>query len=74
VLEFSFPRRLAGIAALSKHLSTDSFAAEVGRLPADIQILVSHCKPGCGDDIRAEMRGIGRRNVAFLEQGREYRF
>jgi len=74
VLEFSFPRRLAGIAALSKHLSTDSFAREVRRLPAGVQILVSHCKPGCEDDIREEMREVGPRNVAFLEQGREYRF
>lgn len=74
VLESSFPRRMAGIAALSRHLCTDSFVAEVRNLPADVTILVTHYKPGCEDDIRAEISEFGQRNVEFLEQDREYRF
>ena len=73
-LEVSFPARLAEIASLSKHLSTHSFAKEVGDIPEDITVLVSHLKPEYAEEIRREMDGFGLKNVSILEQGREYRF
>ena len=74
ILEASFPRRLDRIAGLSRHLSTDSFAREVARIPSDVQVLVSHLKPDCADEIEAEIRRLGRKNVSLLDQGREYLF
>lgn len=74
ILEASFPRRLSRIANLSKHLSTSTFAAEAARIPPEIQILVSHLKPDCADEIAEEIRALGMRNVALLEQDREYVF
>jgi ribonuclease BN (tRNA processing enzyme) len=74
ILEASFPERLARIAELSKHLSTVSFAEEAARIPAEIQILVSHLKPDCAEEIAGEIRTLGMRNVELLEQGREYVF
>lgn len=74
ILEASFPRRLSLIADLSKHLSTPTFAAEAARIPSKTQVLVSHLKPDCADEIAGEIRALGMRNVALLEQGREYVF
>jgi ribonuclease BN (tRNA processing enzyme) len=74
VLECSFPRGLATIAALSKHLSTDAFALEAKAVPADVRLLVTHLKPGCEEAVRAELLGLGLKNLSFLEQDREYDF
>ena len=74
ILEASFPKRLDRIAGLSRHLSTDSFAREVARIPPDVPVLVSHLKPDCAEEIEEEIRRIGRKNVSLLEQGREYLF
>ncbi|MEW6440964.1 MAG: 3',5'-cyclic-nucleotide phosphodiesterase [bacterium] len=74
ILEASFPRRLARIAELSRHLSTDSFAREAARIPSDVPLLVCHLKPDCVQEITGEVRGLGMKNVSFLEQDREYLF
>lgn len=74
ILEASFPRRLARIADLSRHLSTESFGRQASCIPPDVQILVSHLKPDCAVEIAEEIRGLGLSNVSLLEQGREYQF
>lgn len=74
-LEASFPRESAGVARRSMHLCTDSFGAEVREhVPGDVQVLVSHVKPGFAARIAREIERLGLPNVSLLEQGRAYRF
>ncbi len=74
VLEVSFPKRMAEIATLSKHISTESFIREIERIPQHVEVLVSHVKPAYVDEIRQEILSLGLKNVSFLEQEKEYRF
>ncbi len=75
VLEASFPREGEAVADKSTHLSTSSFAREVkNHIPGDVQVLVSHIKPGFAERIRREIEDLALPNVSLLEQGREYQF
>lgn len=74
VLETSFPRRMARIAQLSQHLSTDSFVRASAIVPPGVELLVSHLKPEYADEIREEILGLGRQGLSLLEQDRVYRF
>jgi len=75
ILEASFPRQGARVAERSMHLSTESFGREVrNHIPRDVQVLVSHVKPGYDAVIRREIERLALPNVSLLEQGREYRF
>jgi len=73
-LEASFPAREASVAALSKHLSTASFAVEAARIPRETAIFVYHMKPEFAEEIRGEIAALGMANVGILEQDEEYVF
>jgi len=73
ILELSYPKRLANVAARSKHLSIDSFAKVADAVPEGVCILVSHMKPGYVHDIEKEIQALGLKNVSLLEQDKEYR-
>lgn len=73
ILEASFPNRLKQIAALSRHLTTASFAQEVKKLPEKVRVLASHMKPDCLGEIQIELAEYDLKNVTLIEQGATYR-
>jgi len=72
IIEASFPDRMRDIAVSSRHLTTSAFAAEKVKLPENVQVLVTHAKPSCYEEIRKEIADLGLENVSMLEQGKTY--
>jgi len=73
-LEVSFPRRLAALAELTGHLSTDTFAAEVTKLPRDLRWIVVHRKARYADEIAREIAELGLARVELVRPGHVYEF
>ena len=62
-LEASFPARLAGLATLTKHLTTADFLAAAARLTVPVYPI--HVKPRHAPEVVAELRSAGRSNVVL---------
>jgi cAMP phosphodiesterase len=73
-LEVSFPRRLAGLASVTGHLTADSFATEVRKLPRRVRWIVVHRKARYADEIAAEVDRLGLDNVELVRPGVGYEF
>ncbi len=69
-LECSFPRRMKDVATASKHLTTAEFAEAVALLPPALPVYAVHIKPRHWDEIVAEVRALGRKNVQIGDPGR----
>ena len=69
-LECSFPRRLKDLAIASQHLTVADFAAAVALLPPSLPVFAIHIKPRYWDEIGAEVRSLGLKNVQIGEPGR----
>jgi cAMP phosphodiesterase len=68
-LECSFPRELAAFATRCGHLSPDTFAAEVARLPAGVRTMVVHRKAAHAGVIAAELAASGIPGVEMVTPG-----
>lgn len=68
-LECSFPNRLAGLADVTDHLTTEQFLAAVRRLPPGVRGYAVHVKPRHWDEVTAELLAGGLPNVAVGEPG-----
>ena len=58
-LECSFPRRMAELAAVSRHLTTDQFADAAHSFPPGVSVRPIHIKPRYFDEIAAELKELG---------------
>lgn len=73
-LEVSFPRRLAGLAAVTGHLSTETFPAELAKLGRDVRWIVVHRKARYAAEIAAELAELGLPRVELVRPGAVYEF
>ena len=71
-LEVSFPRHLADLAAVTGHLSPDTFAREVAKLDRRVRWIVVHRKARYAAAIAAEVTALGLENVEFVRPGEIY--
>ncbi len=76
IVDTSFPNSLDGIAMLSGHftpgqLHQDLTKAKVGN---DVPIYIYHVKPVHKKKVISELRGLGRKNVKILVEGKTYKF
>jgi ribonuclease BN (tRNA processing enzyme) len=71
-LEASFPDELADLAKQSGHLTPRQFATEFEKLGRpDLPVYAYHMKPRYREQLRAQLKGLGIRNLAVLEEGEE---
>lgn len=73
-LELSFPRSMAALAKETGHLSPDTFAAEVRKLPTDVRWIVVHRKARFADEIAADLAALGLPRVELVRPGHVYEF
>lgn len=73
-LEAAFPKELADLAHVSKHLTTDGFAHEVKKINEGPRLFAVHLKPRFQAQIRAELHALGLPNFEVAEPGKLYRF
>jgi ribonuclease BN (tRNA processing enzyme) len=73
-IDTSFDNSLQQIADVSFHLTPQTLEAELRKLKRKVPVLLHHLKPPCIEKIHEEVRRLGNPDIAFLEQGREYRF
>jgi len=71
-LEVSFPNSLAGLAEVSGHHCTASFAAEIAKFGLPVRWIVVHRKPRYADEIAAEIAALGRPDVELVQPGMVY--
>ncbi|MBR9813902.1 3',5'-cyclic-nucleotide phosphodiesterase, partial [bacterium] len=70
IVDVSFPSPDFERATASKHYTVGSLAADLPKLKHDAEILISHNKPGCEEEIRAEApKLLANWNYRFLERG-----
>lgn len=70
IVDVSFPSHDIERATASKHYTVGSLAADLPKLRHEVEILISHNKPGCEDEIRAEAPELLKGwNYRFLERG-----
>jgi len=73
IVETSFPNDLQELANVSGHLTPQTLDTELRKLKRDVPVLLYGAKPRHLARIRAEVRALRRRRVAFLVQGKTYR-
>ncbi len=71
-LEVSFPNSLAGLADVSGHHCTASFATEIAKLERPVRWIVVHRKPRYADVIAAEIAALGQADVELVQPGMVY--
>ena len=71
-LEASFPNSLADLATITGHLSTATFAAEIGKLPRQVRWIVVHRKARYAAQIAKEIENLGLANVELVRPGHVY--
>lgn len=71
-LEASFPASQAGLATLTGHLSTATFAAEVKKLSSQVRWIIVHRKARFAAEIAREIEAMQIPNVEFVCPGMVY--
>jgi hypothetical protein len=74
ILECAFPNRLAGLAAVARHMTPELIGRELDKIPADVPVLIFHVKPQFHDEIGEELSVVGGARITMLEQDRTYVF
>lgn len=73
-LEACFPNSLAGLAAVSLHLTADMFAREVAKMPTGIRVVAVHIKVRYREQVISELRSLQLPNLEIAECEKEYDF
>ncbi len=68
-LEASFPNRMKEFAVLTGHLTPEMVGEEVAGLPEDVDVIVTHLKPGFETEMAREVGDLGRRGVRCCRDG-----
>ncbi len=74
ITETSFPNELQDLANVSGHMTPQTLDLELRKLKRDVPVYLYGCKPRHLARIRKQVRGLRRRRLFFLTQGRTYRF
>jgi ribonuclease BN (tRNA processing enzyme) len=74
IVETSFPNELQDLANVSGHLTPQTLHMELRKLKRDVAVYLYGAKPRHLARIRAQVRALPRRRVAFLMQGKTYKF
>ncbi len=74
ITETSFPDEEQALADVSGHLTPRGLARELEKLKPEVPVYLYGAKPRFLGAIRRQVRGLRRRNLRFLVQGRTYRF
>jgi ribonuclease BN (tRNA processing enzyme) len=73
IVEVSFPNKMEALANKTGHLTARLLAGELEKMKNfQGRIFVTHPKPQYIDLIRKEIRGIGRRRIEMLKDGKVY--
>lgn len=73
-LEACFPNELAGLAEVSKHLTTEGFAREIQKVNPGPRLIAVHLKARYQAQIRSELQALALPNVEVAEPGKVYHF
>jgi cAMP phosphodiesterase len=73
-LEVSFPRRFAGLATATGHLTAETFAAETRKLDRDVRWIVVHRKARYAAEIAREIAGLDLPRIELVRPGEVYEF
>ncbi len=73
-LEATFPREMAWLADLAKHLTPELFAREMAKLPRDVAWIAVHIHPRFRAQVVRELRALGLPNLGIGRFGRAYQF
>ena len=73
-LEVSFPNSRRELATLTGHHCTETFAAEIRKLPKDVRWIVVHRKPRYAAEIAEEIAALGLASVEIVRPGEVYEF
>jgi 3',5'-cyclic-nucleotide phosphodiesterase len=73
-VEASLPNRLKDFAALTGHLTPELLAREIAPLPPDVEVLVTHMKPGFEEEIARELAALGRPRLRPCRDGESLEF
>jgi len=75
IVECSYPRRLADMAQLSRHLDVNDVIKRVSQLPAKVAAIVIHRKPGLEMEIEQELRAaLAGHDLRLPQHGTVYKF
>jgi ribonuclease BN (tRNA processing enzyme) len=68
-LEASFPNRFRDFAATTGHLTPELLRDEIADLPAEVEVVVTHLKPGYEIELVREVADLGRPGVRCCRDG-----
>ncbi|MDA8423470.1 MAG: 3',5'-cyclic-nucleotide phosphodiesterase [Nitrospiraceae bacterium] len=76
IVDTSFPNSLDGIATLSGHFTPGQLHRDLAkaRVANDVPIYIYHVKPVHKKKVISELKGLGRKNVKILVEGKTYHF
>ncbi len=76
IVDTSFPNGLEGIASASGHFTPSQLHADLTKanIGNTIPIYIYHIKPAHKKIVISELKGLGRKNVKVLEEGKTYTF
>ena len=73
LIEASFPDSMSQLAAVSRHFTPASLAAELRKLDHDgLDIMTVHLKPAYREQVAAELHALGIPKLQVMEPGRTY--
>lgn len=76
IVDTSFPNSLDGIATLSGHFTPAQLHQDLtkARIDKGVPIYIYHVKPVHNKKVLDELKGLGRKNVKILQEGKTYHF
>ncbi len=76
IVDTSFPNSLDGIATLSGHFTPAQLHQDLtkARIDKGVPIYIYHVKPVHNKKVLDELKGLGRKNVKILQEGKTYYF
>jgi cAMP phosphodiesterase len=76
IVDTSFPNSLDGIATLSGHFTPAQLHQDLTRAKVgfDVPVYIYHVKPVHKKKVISELKGLGRKNVKILVEGKTYNF
>lgn len=76
IVDTSFPDSLEMIAGMSGHFTPGQLRADLEKANVDpgVPVYIYHIKPVHHKKVLAELRGLGRKNVKILQEGKTYNF
>jgi cAMP phosphodiesterase len=68
-LEASFPNRMRDFAVMTGHLTPEMLDEETRNLPTDVEVIVTHLKPGFETEMARELADLGRHGIRPCRDG-----